>query len=143
MGLVLPDYFRQWAALQRRNHSQIDELDISPRFPKQEDAAFRLHRDVVTVGNANPASVGQMQSERMRLSGILPKQGCANHKFVVVLKRSPELPSLASELVALDKAQARRFKGSISPSDSHEHCAVLLITSEPHGERNDLITTTV
>lgn len=60
MGLVLPDCFRQWAALQRSNHRQIDELDITSRFPQQEDAAFRLHRDVVTMRNAKLAAVGQV-----------------------------------------------------------------------------------
>ena len=64
------DLVRELAALQRRDHRQVDELDIAFVFPEQEHAAFGLDGDMVAMWHPNLASIRQMQSERVRLRGV-------------------------------------------------------------------------
>src|SRR5439155_5870389 len=48
-------------------------------LPEQENAACRLDRQVVAVRHANSPAICQMQSERVRLGGILAEQRRADH----------------------------------------------------------------
>jgi hypothetical protein len=67
------DFFWQRASMKGGNHCEIDEFHIAFCPPKQKDAAFRLDRDMVTMRHTDLAAIRQMQSERIRLSGILAK----------------------------------------------------------------------
>jgi hypothetical protein len=63
-------FLGQVLAFERGDHCQVDKLHVAPGFPEHENAPCRLNGDMIAVRNANSSSIGQMQCERMRLSGI-------------------------------------------------------------------------